>query len=1236
MTAPQPRGPLRALIDFLVDLPLVSGLLALLILAAGLYVAPFPWRFGDLPRAPVAVDALPDVGDNQQILYARWPGRSPRDLEDQVGYPLVTALLGLKGVRAVRSQSAFEQSTLFVIFEDDVPFETARLRLTERLASLPEGTLPEGVRALLGPDATGLGQVFWYTVEAPAGGFALHELRAIQDFTLRPALQAVPGVAEVASVGGQQLEWQVEADPEAMQAHEVSLVQVAEAVRRANQDVGAGTLEINRMEYLVRGVGRLAKLEELAQAVVARRGGIPVTLAEVAHLTEGPGPRRGVLDKGGAEVVGGVVVVRQGENPLAVIDRVKQTLADLAPGLPQMTLADGTASQVRVVPFYDRTDLIHETLETLEETLISEVLITVLVVVIMLWELRSALLVSALLPLGVLLTFVGMKQLGIGAHVMSLAGVAIAIGTMVDLGIILAENVVRHLRMAAPDTPIRTVVKAATGEVSGAVLTAVATTVLSFLPIFALTGPEARLFGPLAWTKTLALVSAVLLALLVLPALAAGLFARREPDPRIRGMVSGGLLAAAGMLALFDGRLLGYAAGLLALAAVGREVSPRLSPRGRAVAGALLNVAAVVVGGLTLALHWRPLGYGIGDASQILFTTVTVGGVLGLFLLFRWGFPRILRRILAHKLLFLSLPVVLVLAGVLVWRGAGLVTDHLPEGRLRSWLTATFPGLPTDFLPPFDEGAFLWMPSTMPHASLAESLEVLQAQDRAIAAVPEVRSVVGKLGRVDSALDPAPTSMFETLIDLVPEYGPPDPETGRRARQWRDHIRSVDDLWNEIAHAAALPGTTGAPQLQPIAARMIMLQSGMRAPMGVKVYAATLEQLETASEEIATILATVPGVSPDTVQPDRVVGSAWLEVRFDREALARYGISVGTAGEVLETAVGGRPIGTLIDGRARHTIRLRYPRGLRNDPESLRNVWVPTPEGTEVPLGELAEVVFERGPMMIKAEEGFLVAYVTFDAAQGEAPGAVVDAAQVALAAAVTEGRLRLPPGARYRLAGQFENQQRVDASLKIMVPLSLFLIFGVLYLQFRRISTALLVFSGIAVAWSGGFLLLAWYSGAAPDGGWMWGEQHLRHVFHVGPQALTLGVWVGFLALFGVASDDGVVMSTYLEQAHAEQQPSTVADLRALVVSAATRRVRPCLMTTATTLLALLPVLTSQGRGADVMLPMALPTLGGMTLALLTLFVVPVGWCGLHEIRLWARARLGPPRTAPESEASA
>ncbi len=1212
---------MQRLIDFFVDNKLVAAVVCALLVTLGIYVMPFEVDTGGLPRDPVPVDAIPDIGENQQIVFTRWPGRSPQDVEDQISYPLTVSLLGLPGVKTIRSYSYFGYSSVYIVFQEDVEFYWSRSRVLEKLSSLPPGTLPVGVRPELGPDATALGQIFWYTLEAE--GFDLHELRSIQDFYVRYALQSVEGVSEVASVGGFVREYQIDVDPDRLRAYGVTLPQVYKAVGEANVDVGARTIETNGVEYVVRGVGFVQSAADLSRTVVAERDHAPITLEQVARITLGPAMRRGALDKAGAEAVGGVAVVRFGENPLEVIRRVQAKVEEISPGLPTRTLADGTVSQVEIVPFYDRTTLINETLGTLRTALTDEILITIIVVIVMIWELRSSILISGLLPIAVLLSFAGMRLTGVDANVMSLAGIAIAIGTMVDMGIIVSENIVRHLGESDESEPVGTVVKRAVGEVASAVTTAVATTVVSFLPVFAMTGAEAKLFQPLAFTKTYALLASIFVALLLMPPFAAIAFRRRGGLADIE-IVHRGIsivVAVLGIPALIQGW---WWAGLLLIAVgVWREVRPHLSERAVTRVAAAANLTALTVVLVILAEHWAPLGHVAGLGLNLLFVTGTSVGLLLGFRLFIRGFEPMLRWCLAHKLLFSTLPVALLLFGAAVWLGARPLLGWLPDSlRLSGPVVAldhAFPGLGKEFMPPLDEGSYLLMPTTMPHASIGEALDVLQLQDRAVSNIPEVESVVGKIGRAESALDPAPVSMVETIINYKPEYGPPDPETGERERLWRDHIETPDDIWAEIVAAAEIPGTTSAPKLQPIAARIVMLQSGMRAPMGVKVRAQSLAQLDDVGQQIERLLKEVPGVEPAAVLADRVVGKPYLEIHIDRDAIARYGTSIREVQNVIEIAIGGKTVTMSVEGRERYPIRVRYPRELRDSIEAIGEVLVPTRAGARVPLAQLADIRFTRGPMVIKSEDTFLVGYVLFDRKSGEAEVDVVERAREHLDAARERGELTLPSGSSYVFAGNYENQVRSERTLMVVLPLSLVIIFLILYLQFRRVSTTLVVFSGILVAWAGGFAML-----------WIYGQPwfldfdlfgtSMRGLFNAGSFNLSVAVWVGFIALFGIATDNGVVISTYLEQSAAERSPGTSGELREATVEAAMRRIRPCLMTTATTILALLPVITSSGRGADVMIPMALPSLGGMAFALMTLFVVPVAWCGWAELRLWAR----------------
>ena len=1244
-----------SLIDRLIRFCLENKLVVILSSSAmvlwGIMVAPFDWEMEVLPRDPVPVDAIPDIGENQQIVFTEWMGRSPQDIEDQITYPLTTALLGLPEVRTIRSFSMFGFSSIYIIFKEEAEFYWTRSRILEKLNSLPAGTLPQGVQPKLGPDATALGQVFWYTLEGrdldgkPTGGWDLDELRGVQDWYVRYALQGVEGVAEVASVGGFVREYQVDVDPDALRTYGIALHEVFNAVRGSNLDVGARTIEINRAEYVIRGLGFIEELGDLRKAVITHRENVPITLEEVAEIEFGPALRRGALDKSGAEAVGGVVVTRYGENPLAVIKRVKEKIAEIAPGLPKKTLSDGTVSQLTVEPFYDRTGLIYETLGTLEDAVRRQILVTITVVVLMVLHLRSAALISGVLPLAVLFSFIGMKLLRVDANVVALSGIAIAIGTIVDMGVVLIENVLRHLDLADAEESRLEVVFRACSEVGSAVVTAVLTTVISFLPVFAMEGAEGMLFRPLAFTKTFALIGAIVVVLTVIPPMAHWFIARRLEYVRSKYCLWVGI-ALAGVACPLSLQWFPWWLGLLLIgAAVFNLTQDRLPDAARRAlnVGSSLMVAMIV--SVILARDWEPLGQE-REWSNIGFVLLTVGGLLGFFYLFINSYARILRLILKMKWAFLVFSALPLLGGFAVWFGWSGIFGWIPawfrHSAIYRFMDDQVPGLGKEFMPPLDEGSFLFMPTTMPHASIGEVIDVLRKQDMAISSIPEVESAVGKLGRVESPLDPAPISMIETIIIYKSEYLSdgkgrvltfawdneandyardstgelvPD-EDGRPFRQWREEIRSRDDIWDEIVRVATIPGTTSAPKLQPIAARIVMLQSGMRAPMGLKVFGPDLETIERVALDIEGIMKEVPWVKDDAVLADRIVGKPYLEIDIDREAIARYGIKIKGVQNVIEVTIGGTPITQTVEGRERYPVRVRYMRELRDTIEAIEGILVAAPDGTQIPLRELASIDYVRGPQVIKSEDTFLVGYVIFDKREGYAEVDVVEQAQEFLARKIESGELIIPAGVSYRFTGSYENQVRAEKKLRVVLPIALFAIWLILYFQFGKVSTTLLVFSGILFAWSGGFLLL-----------WLYGQpwflnielfdRNLRQLFQMGTTNLSVAVWVGFLALFGIATDNGVIVCTYLRQVFQRRKPRTKREIQEATIEAGDLRVRPAMMTSATTILALLPVLTSTGRGADVMVPMAIPTFGGMMLAILTIFVVPVLYCALAEISL-------------------
>ncbi len=1068
---------LNKLIRFCLTNKLVILLMVVAILIAGAMVAPFDWDTGPLKRYPVPVDAIPDIGENQQIIFTMWMGRSPQDVQDQISFPLTAELLGVPGVKTVRSYSYFGFSSIYVIFNEDVEFYWSRTRVLEKLNSLQRGTLPEGVQPTLGPDATPLGQIFWYTLEGrdpegkPVGGWGLNELRTQQDWYVRYSLLSAEGISEVASIGGFVEEYQIDVDPDEMRAARVGLDEVFTAVKKSNIDVGARTIEVNRVEYFIRGLGFVRNVADLENSVVAVNDNVPIYIKDVANVTLGPAMRRGALDKGGAEAVGGVVVVRYGFNPLEAIKNVKAEIEEISPGLPtkvvvdyRQTTRDNVAefageqgfsafegvelnqqewlkwllsfkvkinddattrdevrqfaasqgfeafqeddqqiedqhkenqhkehqhndaknndnqlnqdgwrkwlretppakrptwvvapwdqwppwintSQVTVVPFYDRTGLIYETLGTLNTALFQEILVTIIVILVAVLHLRSSILISLLLPLSVLMCFIAMKIFGVEANVVALSGIAIAIGTMVDMGIILTENILSHLEEADPEEDRLEVVYRASSEVGGAVLTAVATTVISFLPVFTMDGAEGKLFKPLAFTKTFALIASVIVALTIIPPAAHLLFATRVRWRWLKQSLFVGLLAVGLVIGVW---LAWWAGAIIAALAAFKLAEEYLPPGVRRHGPWVVSGAAVLMVAILLTNDWLPLGPEKGVSRNFLFVMLLIGGLLAFFQVFqRYLYAPLLCWCLDHKIAFLAAPMVVLLCGALAWLGPStlfLLGDipreydgqalseseqdklswlnlrkyHLAGLRGKSWkgdiqhewlwtqahwtLAKSWEGLGKEFMPPLDEGSFLYMPTTMPHASIGEALDVLQIQDKRIMSIPEVEMVVGKIGRVDSPLDPAPVSMIETIINYKPEYLTdddghrvnyrydaakeafprdaggdliPDPD-GRPFRLWRDKIRSPDDIWKEIVEAAQVPGTTSAPRLQPIAARIVMLQSGMRAPMGVKVKGPDLETIERAALEIERYLKEVPTVEASAVLADRMVGKPYL------------------------------------------------------------------------------------------------------------------------------------------------------------------------------------------------------------------------------------------------------------------------------------------------------------------------------------------------------------------------
>ncbi|TFG94102.1 MAG: efflux RND transporter permease subunit, partial [Calditrichales bacterium] len=696
-------------------------------------------------REPVPVDAIPDIGENQQIVFTEWPGRSPQDVEDQISYPLTVSLLGVPGVKTIRSYSMFGFSSIYIIFKEDVEFYWSRSRVLEKLNSLAPETLPEGVQPTLGPDATALGQVFWYTLEGrdpqgnPTGGWDLQELRSIQDWFVRYALMSAQGVSEVASVGGYVEEYQIDVDPDAMRAANVKLEEVVEAIKMSNIDVGARSIEVNRVEYVIRGLGFVKSLVDIENAVIKVNDNVPIYVKNIAHVAMGPALRRGALDKEGSEAVGGVVVVRYGENPLAVIQNVQKKIEEISAGLPQKTLDDGRTSQVKIIPFYDRTGLIHETLDTLNDALVEEILVTIIVVLLMVFHLRSSMLISGLLPLSVLMVFIAMKQFGVDANIVALSGIAIAIGTMVDLGVIISENILRHMDEADPGESRMEVIFRAASEVGGAVVTAVATTIVSFLPVFTMEAAEGKLFKPLAFTKTFALIASVIVALTIIPSFAQIIFTFRLKSDKVKKIFHAGWIVIGLISLIYLSVFIGI---MLILVGLVHLFGKRVMPRFDAYTNRFNITVAIFAVVFLLSDHWMPLGPQKGVFGNLIFVALLLGLNMGGFYLFYHYYRTILIWALQNKGKFISIPLVIIAWGMIIWLGFGNIFSWMPNwvltSRPVSAVVHTFPGMGKEFMPSLDEGSFLYMPTTMPHASIGEVLEVLQYQDRAIKAIPEV------------------------------------------------------------------------------------------------------------------------------------------------------------------------------------------------------------------------------------------------------------------------------------------------------------------------------------------------------------------------------------------------------------------------------------------------------------------------------------------------------------------
>ena len=1012
-------------------------------IAAGLY---------SLRTLPL--DAIPDLSDVQAIVFTEYPGQAPQVVEDQVTYPLASAMLTVPRSKVVRGFSFFGVSFVYVIFEDGVDVYWARSRVLEYLSAVTK-RLPAGASPVLGPDATGVGWVYQYALVAKQ--MTLAELRSLQDWTLRYGLAKAEGVAEVASVGGYVRQYNIVVDPNRLRALNIPLPRIREAVRASNADVGGRTVELSEFEFIVRGRGYLKSLADLENIVLRAGEGTPLLLKDVARVELGPDERRGVTELNGeGEVASGIALQRYGANALTVIDNVKAALAQIAPSLPK---------GVKILPVYDRSELIYAAIETLRGTLVEESVIVALVCVVFLLHFRSALVAIVMLPVGVLMAFAAMKALGLGSNIMSLGGIAIAIGAMVDAAIVMIENAHKRLERAAPDTPRLAILIDAATEVGPALFFSLLIITVSFLPIFTLESQEGRLFSPLAYTKTFAMASAALLSVTLVPAL---------------------------MVVFVRGKI----------------VSEERNPINRA----LISI-------------YRPI-----------------------------------IRLVMHA----KIPTILLAVGVLVF-------TILPARQLGS-----------EFMPALNEGALLYMPTTLPGLSVTKAAQLLQTQDRIIKSFPEVSSVFGKAGRASTATDPAPLEMFETIINLKPKD------------EWRPGV-TIDSLVAEMDAALQFPGVSNAWTM-PIRNRIDMLATGIKTPVGVKIMGNDLSKLEALARQAERVIRGVRGAS--SAYAERVMGGYYLDIAPDRAALARYGLMIDDVQATIATALGGETVTATVEGRERYGVNIRYPRDFRSNPRAIASdVLISLPGGGTIPLGEVARVELVRGPTSIRTENGQLAVYIFVDIRDRDI-GSFVAEAQRAVSEAID-----FPAGSYAVWSGQFEYLQRAEMRMRIVVPVTLSIIFLLLYLNFRRMTETLIVMLSLPFALVGGVWLM-----------WLMKFN------------MSVAVGVGFIALAGVAAETGVVMLIYLDaamnevaEARANQGKAfTKADLRDAIMLGAVERVRPKMMTVVAIMAGLVPILWSTGAGSEVMQRIAVPMIGGMVSStLLTLIVIPAIYALIKGIGL-------------------
>lgn len=1142
---------IRTILDFAIRERLLVLLASIGIIAYGLK-----------STQEVPLDAIPNVGENQVIVLTQWMGRSPKDIEDQITYPLSIALQAVPGSESVRGKSMFGFSFVQVTFDDDVDFYWARSRVSEQLTTV-SGTMPEGVTPTLAPDATALGQIYYYVLEPPEG-MDLAELRTKQDYFVKYSLQSVDGVAEVASIGGYVRQYQIEVDPDKLRYQNLTLNSVIKAVKASNIDVGAKTVESNGMEFLVRGRGFIGAgkteaetIDQIANTVVHTREGVPVRVGDLAQVQTGPAFRRGALDFNGHEAVGGVVVMRYGENPRDVIQRVKKKIARLEPEL------DG----IKIRGIYDRTQLIDETVATLSDALLHETLITIAVMVLFLLHVRASIVIAITLPMAVLMAVIAMRVFGVDANIMSLAGIAIAIGTMVDMGIIILENIYGGLAtweadgMPGGERRRLIVIRESAAEVVPAVMTAVTTTIVSFLPVFFLTGRDHRLFAPLAWTKTFALTSSLIVAVIVVPMLCRILLKKsRAPWWKTWAAAIGFGLQNA-VLCQFVWR---------------DHISHRTNLS--------LPWATVAFASLGVLVGWWMSRERVRPVEENPVSRFVI-----------WLYAGRLRLALRRKALMLSIPAIIFVIGLGAW--IGLPTVLRPAEKVAGMLGAdlnkvpgyvdakhSFKGLKTDDWIALDEGSWFYMPSLYPAASFSQAMEVLQTQDAMIKEIPEVANVLGKIGRVESALDPAPAAMIETYVMLKPRS------------EWAKG-RTERDIWDDINSVATMPGVTPASALQPIEGRVVMLQSGIKATMAIRIFGDSLEGLAEASLAVAKHLKTLPNVKAGTVNPDIVMGKPYYEFEVDREEAARYGMTTMMVNEIVAAGLGGIDVTTTVEGRERYPIQIRYERSVREQIDDLKNVSVVTHSGEVLPLKRLAQVETTWGPGAINSEDARLVAHVSFSPADGMGDLETVEAVDASLTKIRKEIN-RTFPGNNFEMkpVGSFQNQIEANQRLMWIVPTVILINLLLHYLHFRNLPISLVVFSGIPIAAAGGMIAVA-----------------------IMGVDMNTAMWVGFIALFGLAADDGIVMATYMRDTLKRRTIRNVQDVRDAIYEAGLKRIRPCTMTTVTTLAALVPILVATGRGADVARAMALPVFGGMLIEPFTTFIVPTLYCAYIEFKMRA-----------------